>query len=51
MSAWMIWLFEKLGLVRDVVLISPQRIKARMADQPDPEPESVILPVPAEQRD
>jgi stearoyl-CoA desaturase (delta-9 desaturase) len=50
-SAWIIWLFEKLGLVRDVVLISPQRIKARMADQTDPEPESVILPIPAEQRD
>jgi hypothetical protein len=40
-----------LGLVKDVVLISPTRIKARLASQPDPEPESIILPVPAEQRD
>ena len=50
-SAWLIWIFEKLGLVKDVVLISPTRIKARLASQPDPEPESIILPVPAEQRD
>jgi hypothetical protein len=47
----LIWIFEKLGLVKEVVLISPQRIKARMASQPDPEPESVILTIPAEQRD
>jgi hypothetical protein len=47
----LIWIFEKLGLAKDVVLISESRIKARMASQPDPEPESIILPVPAEQRD
>jgi len=40
-----------LGLVKDVVLISPTRIKARLASQPDPEAESIILPIPAEQRD
>jgi stearoyl-CoA desaturase (delta-9 desaturase) len=50
-SAWLIWIFEKLGLVKDVVLISQHRIKARLASQPDPEPESISLPVPAEQRD
>jgi hypothetical protein len=52
-SAWLIWIFEKLGLAKDVVLISESRIKARMASQPDPESESesIILPVPAEQRD
>jgi hypothetical protein len=50
-SAWLIWIFEKLGLAKDVVLISESRIKARMASQSDPEPESIILPVPAEQRD
>jgi stearoyl-CoA desaturase (delta-9 desaturase) len=50
-SAWLIWLFEKLGLVKEVVLISPTRIKARLASQPDPEAESIILPVPASQQD
>jgi stearoyl-CoA desaturase (delta-9 desaturase) len=50
-SAWLIWIFEKLGLAKDVVLISESRIQARLASQPDPEPESIILPVPAEQRD
>gem|GEM_PF-5786107 len=28
-----------------------QRIKARLASQPDPEPESVIIFIPADQRD
>jgi hypothetical protein len=50
-SAWLIWIFEKLGLVKEVVLISESRIQARLASQADPEAESIILPVPAEQRD
>jgi len=50
-SAWLIWIFEKLGLVKEVVLISESRIQARLASQPDPEAESIILPIPAEQRD
>jgi stearoyl-CoA desaturase (delta-9 desaturase) len=50
-SAWAIWLMEKLGLIKDVVLISRKRIEARLRSEPDPTPDPVILPVPAEQRD
>lgn len=50
-SAWIIWVMEKLGLVKDVVLISRKRIEARLRSEPDPEVESIILPIPAEQRD
>lgn len=50
-SAWAIWLMEKLGLIKDVVLISRKRIEARLRSQPDPTPDPVILPIPAEQRD
>jgi len=50
-SAWAIWLMEKLGLIKDVVLISRKRIEARLRAEPDPTPDPVILPIPAEQRD
>jgi stearoyl-CoA desaturase (delta-9 desaturase) len=50
-SAWAIWLMEKLGLIKDVVLISRKRIEARLRSEPDPTPDPVILPIPAEQRD
>jgi stearoyl-CoA desaturase (delta-9 desaturase) len=50
-SAWAIWIMEKLGLIKDVVLISRKRIEARLRSEPDPTPDPVILPVPAEQRD
>jgi hypothetical protein len=42
---------EKLGLIKDVVLISRKRIEARLRSEPDPTPDPVILPIPAEQRD
>ncbi|MCX6936067.1 MAG: acyl-CoA desaturase [Verrucomicrobia bacterium] len=48
-SAWLLWVLEKLGLVRDVVLISSHRIEARLRAEPDPQPESVILPILAEE--
>ena len=50
-SAWAIWIMEKLGLIGDVVLISRKRIEARLRSEPDPTPDPVILPIPAEQRD
>jgi len=50
-SAWAIWFFEKVGIVKDVVLISRKRIEARLRSEPDPTPDPVILPIPAEQRD
>jgi stearoyl-CoA desaturase (delta-9 desaturase) len=50
-SAWAIWIMEKLGLIKDVVLISRKRIEARLRSEPDPTPDPVILPIPAEQRD
>ncbi len=50
-SAWAIWFFEKVGFVKDVVLISRKRIEARLRAEPDPTPDPVILPIPAEQRD
>jgi stearoyl-CoA desaturase (delta-9 desaturase) len=50
-SAWAIWLMEKLGLIKDVVLISRKRIEARLRSEPDPTPDPAILPIPAEQRD
>ena len=50
-SAWAIWLMEKMGLIKDVVLISRKRIEARLRAEPDPTPDPVILPIPAEQRD
>ena len=50
-SAWAIWIMEKLGLIKDVVLISRKRIEARLRSEPDPTPDPVILPLPAEQRD
>ncbi|MFZ9874884.1 MAG: acyl-CoA desaturase, partial [Candidatus Methylacidiphilales bacterium] len=43
-SAWAIWLMEKLGLIKDVVLISRKRIEARLRAEPDPTPDPVILP-------
>ena len=50
-SAWAIWFFEKVGIAKDVVLISRKRIEARLRSEPDPTPDPVILPIPAEQRD